>query len=76
MAEIDYLAWAQNYRDQANKVNKRIEELQKEQSQARTIEKRHELAIKIIKYQEIHYDLITAYQSLKEKSDNLHKEKK
>lgn len=74
MAEIDYLAWADQYRDQATQINKKIEELRREQSQAHTVEKKHELAIKIIKYEEIHYDLITAYQSLKEKGDNLHKE--
>ena len=73
MPEFDYAAWAQQYKDQATIINKRIEKLKKEYYSARTVEQRYSLSKKIAAFEEIHYDLITSYNRLKERSENLHK---
>lgn len=73
----DYAAWAQQYYDEATKINERTDDLRRQLLNKRlTHEQRHEISIRIIAYEEIHYDLITAYQTLKERSENLHKESK
>ena len=71
----NYAAWAQQYYDEATKINEHIDKLRERQSKALTPEQKHELSVKIIAYEEIHYDLITSYQALKERSENLHKER-
>jgi stalled ribosome rescue protein Dom34 len=76
MAGIDYAKWAQQYYEQAIEINKKIDQYQQKLNEARTPEQKHEISMIILQYEEIHYDLIKAYQSLKERSENIDKEKK
>lgn len=74
---MDYLKWAESYREQATVISNKIEEFRAKRKQAKTPEQKYELDNLIQKYEEIHYDLITTYRDLKERGENiLHKENK